>query len=182
MAMPRAALLFLLLAGLVATTNASAEDERYPGLERFAGHFVWVGGDAEQEARLDAIEVVVAKMTRVLRGAARRRLRNGTHISAIYDIEVNDDIVTIGIDDGRAWTTDLEGTPAKYEHEGEAMTMSRWWVDGSIHAVGEQKVGSGTYDFRLSDDGQTLNVRFSMNSGLMPEPVVFDTTYRRIEP
>lgn len=179
--MPRAALLIPLLAGLVAATTASAEDERYPGLERFRGHYVWVGGEIEQEARLDAIEVVVAKMNRVLRGAARRRLRNGTHVSSTYDIEVDGGIVTIGIDDGRAWTTDLEGTPARYEHEGEAMTMSRWWVEGTIHAVGEQKVGSGTYDFRLSEDGQTLNVRFSINSGLMPEPVVFDTTYQRVE-
>ena len=179
--MPRAALLALLLAGLVAPTTAAADDTPYPGSERFTGHYVWVGGDVEQQARLDAIEVVVAKMTRVLRGTARRRLRNGTHISSTFDIEVVEGIVTIGIDDGRAWTTDLEGTPSDYEHEGEAMRMSRWWVDGRIHAVGEQRVGSGTYDFRLSEDGQTLSVSFSMNSGLMPEPVVFDTTYRRVE-
>jgi len=172
-------LALLLLTAIAAT--ASAEDERYPGSDRFTGYFLWVGGDEEQQARLDAIDAVVAKMPRVLRGTARRRLRNGTHVPSFFDIQVNEGIVTIAIDDGRAWTTDLEGTPAHYEHDGDAMTMSRWWVDGTIHAVGHQRVGSGTYDFRLSEDGHTLLVRFTMNSNFMPEPVVFDTTYRRTD-
>ncbi len=151
----------------------------YDGVERFDGLYVWVGGDAEQQSRLDAIETVVAEMSRVIRGTARRRLRAATHISEIFDIAVQGDEITISIDDGRSWTTPLDGTPILFEHQGEPMTMARRWLNGTIYAVGRQKVGAGTYVFRLSEDGEVLHVAFSMDSDRMPMPVRFDTTYRR---
>ncbi len=158
---------------------ANAQDARYPGLERFAGSYLNVGGEAEAQERLDAIEASVASQTRVLKGTTRKRLLSGTHVTSTFEIRVDGALVTIGIDDGREWTTDLEGTPARYEHDGESMTMSRIWVDGEIHATGEQRVGTGQYHFRLSEDGETLTVDFAMSSRLLPDPVRFTTTYRR---
>jgi len=121
----------------------------------------------------------VATQTRVLRRTTRKRLLSGTHVTSTYDIAVDGDRITIAIDDGRAWETDLVGTPFRYEHDGEAMTMARVWDDGEIHATGEQKVGTGQYDFSLSEDGQTMTVEFTMSSRLLPDPVRFTTTYRR---
>jgi hypothetical protein len=168
------------LVALVSVVSpAQAEDPRYPGLERYVGLFRNAGGEAEEQARLDAIEASVASQNRVLRGVTRRRLLSGTHVTATYEIQVDGELITIGIDDGRQWTTDLQGTPAQYEHDGEAMTMSRVWADGAIRATGEQRVGTGEYHFRLSEDGQTLTVAFTMSSKLLPDPVRFTTTYRR---
>ncbi|MDP7113450.1 MAG: hypothetical protein QGH45_15900 [Myxococcota bacterium] len=169
----------LMLALALAPGAALAEDARYPGLERYVGLFRNAGGEVEEQARLDAIEASVASQTRVLRGVTRRRLLSGTHVTSTYEIQVDGELITIGIDDGRQWTTDLQGTPAQYEHDGEAMTMSRVWVEGEIHATGEQRVGTGQYHFHLSEDRQTLTVEFTMSSKLLPDPVRFTTTYRR---
>jgi hypothetical protein len=171
--------LSLTLACGLAAPAAADDVSPYAGIERFSGLYHWVGGDAEQAARLEAIEVVVQQMSRVIRRTARKRLRAATHISELFDIEYHGDEITISIDDGRSWTTPLDGTPILFEHLGEPMTMSRRWRNGTIYAVGQQKVGAGTYVFRLSEDGQILRVAFSMDSDRMPAPVRFDTTYRR---
>lgn len=164
------------------TTAASADhpvDDRYELATRFTGSYVNAGGEGEAQDRLDAIEAVVANQRRVLRGVTRRRLLSGTHVTQTYDIRVEGQEVTIAIEDGRSWTTDLEGTKAHYEHDGEPMTMSRVWVNGEIHATGEQKVGTGSYTFRLSEDGRTLTVDFSMDSKWLVEPLNVRTTYLR---
>jgi len=168
-----------LLALVCLAGPAHAEDPRYPGLEGFEGAWRNAGYETEAQGRLDAIEASVATQTRVLRGVTRKRLLSGTYVTSSYDIEVDGGMITIGIDDGRSWTTDLEGTLTHHEHDGEAMTTSRVWVEGEIHATGEQRVGTGRYHFRLSEDGQTMTVTFSMSSRLLPDPVRFTTSYQR---
>ncbi len=158
---------------------AHAEDPRYPGLEDFAGSWRSAGDKTEAQGRLDSIEASVATQTRVLRGTTRKRLLSGTYVTSTYDIQVDGGMITIAIDDGRSWTTDLEGTVTHHEHDGEAMTMSRIWVGGEIHATGVQRVGTGQYHFDLSEDGQTMKVTFTMSSRLLPDPVRFTTTYER---
>jgi hypothetical protein len=171
-----------LLLALTATINATAEDESpYEEAARYSGTFLFVGGEAERQAQMDSIETVVQQMNRVLRGTARRRMKAGTHITEVFIIDVQVDSITITIDDGRAWTTDLQGTPFESTHDGDQMFMSRRWVEGTIKAKGVQKAGTGTYHFRLSEDGQTLSVAYGLDSKHMPEAVEFDTTYRRVE-
>ena len=175
---------WVLAAGLLAlwvSGIALADEEApYAGAERYTGLYMNVGGEAEQEARLDAIEHVVQQMSRVLRSTARRRIKAGTHVTRTYEIAVDGDQVTITLDDGRCWTTPLDGTPVEFTHDGDVMFLSRRWTEGTIFAQGEQQAGTGTYHFRLSEDGQTLNVAFTLDSRHMPEPVKFDTTYRRV--
>ena len=178
--MPRTSIPYLALVLLLSLAGpAYAQDPRYPGLERFAGAWRNVDDEAEAQARLDSIEASVATQTRVLRGTTRKRLLSGTYVTSTYDIQVDGGMITIAIDDGRSWTTDLQGTLTHHEHDGEAMTMSRVWVEGEIHATGEQRVGTGRYHFRLSEDGETMAVTFAMSSKLLPDPVQFTTTYRR---
>lgn len=171
-----------LLLALTATITAAADDESpYEEAARYSGTFLFIGGEAERQAQLDSIEDVVQQMSRVLRGTARRRMEAGTHITEVFIIDVQMDSITITIDDGRAWTTDLHGTRFEYTHDGDQMFMSRRWVEGTIKAKGEQKAGTGTYHFRLSEDGQTLYVAYGLDSKHMPAPVAFETTYRRVK-
>ncbi len=163
------------------TPAVGADDESvYEEATRYTGTYLFVGGEPEYQARLDAIEDIVQQMSRVLRGTARRRMKNGTHITSTFIIDVHVDSITISIDDGRTWTTDLHGTRFEFTHDGDQMFMSRRWIDGTIFALGEQKVGNGTYHFRLGEDGQTLHVAYGLDSKYMPEPLKFDTTYRRV--
>ncbi len=171
-----------LIVALSGSFDARADDESpYTVAERYTGTFLFAGGEPERQAQLDSIESVVKQMNRVLRGTARRRMKAGTHITEVFIIDVQPDSITITIDDGRAWTTDLHGTRFEYTHDGDQMFMSRRWVDGTIKATGEQKAGTGTYHFRLSEDGQTLHVAYGLDSKHMPAPVSFDTTYRRVK-
>lgn len=171
-----------LIVALAGITDARADDESpYEEAAGYSGTFLFVGGDDERQDQLDSIENVVQQMNRVLRGTARRRMKAGTHITQVFIIDVQLDSITITIDDGRAWTTDLHGTRFEYTHDGDQMFMSRRWVEGTIKATGEQKAGTGTYHFRLSEDGQILHVAYGLDSKHMPAPVAFDTTYRRVQ-
>jgi len=172
----------ILIVALAAVLGVRADDESpYAGAERFTGTYLYVGTAAEQQARLDAIENVVQQMNRVLHRTARRRISEGTHVTSSYVIAVDGDQVSMTIDDGRCWVTPMDGTPIEYTHDGDVMFMSRRWIAGTIFAQGDQKAGTGTYHFRLSEDGQTLHVAFTLDSKHMPEAVAFDTTYRRIK-
>ena len=167
----------LLLAVVVAAPAAGADSNTEA--QPFVGVYDHAGGEADEQARVEAIEAVVMQLPAVFRGVARERLLAGSGVPQRYEIELDGEQITIGVDSGEAWPSTLDGTPVELHFEGRAFTLRRTLVDGVIHAHAQQKTGSGTFLFTLSPDGRTLTVTSSMDSPLLPDSVEFVSTYRR---
>lgn len=173
-----APLLAALIACCLAPGPARAGDPP-PEALAYAGTWDHVGGDAEEQARIDAIEAVVAQMKPVLRGIARKRLTVRTIIPQRYDIALEGDHITVATDSGDAWKTDLQGTVYEYRYDGDDFVLHRTLVGDEIHAHAEQSIGASDYHYRLSADGQTLTITCFTDSKHLPEPVKYTSTYRK---
>ncbi len=145
----------------------------------YAGTWDFIGGEAEEQARIDAIEAVVVQMRRVLRGLARKRLTVRTIIAQRYDIAFEGGLITISTDSGDAWTTDLKGTVYEFNYDGDDFILHRTLVGEEIHAHAEQSIGASDYHYKLSEDGRTLTITVLTDSKHLPEPIKYISTYRK---
>jgi hypothetical protein len=176
---PRRLPIWMLLCFLLAAPGMARADEAPPEALAFAGVWDFIGGEAEEQARIDAIEGVVAQMKRVLRGIARKRLTARTIIPQSYDIALDGEFITVATDGGDAWKTDLVGSVYDYHYDGDDFVLHRTLVGDEIHAHAEQSLGASDYHYKLSADGRTLTITVFTDSKHLPEPVKYTSTYRK---
>jgi len=169
----------LILGCLLVAPAAARADDAPPEALAFAGTWDFIGGEAEEQARIDAIEAVVVQMKRGLRGLARKRLTKRTIIPQQYTITVEGEHITVATDSGDAWLTDLKGTVYEYRYDGDDFVLHRTLVGDEIHAHAEQSLGASDYRYELSGDGKTLTISVDTDSKHLPEPVKYVSTYRR---
>ncbi|HET6983496.1 MAG TPA: hypothetical protein VFI53_15240 [Myxococcaceae bacterium] len=62
---------------------------------------------------------------------------------------------------------------------GDVLKQSQQFVDGALVQSGRNADGSGTTEFRLGSDGNTLQVFHVSRSPRLPRPVVYSLTYVR---
>ena len=148
--------------------------------KRYCGTWDHVGGDAEEQARIDTIETVVQKMPRVLRAIARKRLTKRTIIPTGYVIEeAAGDQLTVTTTSGDVWTTPLDGSVTEFIYDGDSFVLSRQMVGDEIHCHAEQSIGASDYIYRLSDGDQTLTITAITASQHLPDTITYHPTYRR---
>lgn len=176
---PRTIPAWLLLCVFAVSPDFSHAGE--PSAEALAYEGTWdfIGGAAEEQARIDAIEGVVQQMRRVLRGIARKRLTVRTIIAQRYDVAFEGEHITISTDSGDAWKTDLKGTVYDYNYDGDDFILHRTLVGDEIHAHAEQSIGASDYHYKLSNGGRTLTITVLTDSKHLPEPVKYTSTYRK---
>lgn len=161
------------------TAGTAHAGEPSPQAQAYEGTWDFIGGEAEEQARIEAIEVVVQQMNRVLRGIARKRLTVRTIIAQRYDIDLDGEKITISTDTGDSWTTDLKGTVFEFNYDGDDFILHRTLVGDEIHAHAEQSIGASDYHYKLSADGQVLTITVFTDSKHLPEPVKYTSTYRK---
>ena len=156
-----------------------------PALEKYLGTYRYVGGDTDIEALDRAIEDVVSQMNFLIRGIARRRLR---------DPNLPSKEVTITSDDGQIRIDRPGQPPVSAPVDGKAITW-RHPEDGDVFRVqhgidargelyqrfeGERSVSRNR--FVLSDDGNALSIHTFIQADRLPAPLRFQMSYRRTDP
>ncbi len=173
--------LVLLCALAVLATAGPARADGAPAdeLSAFAGTWTHVGGDAEHQARLDAIDDVAASMPPMARSKVRSKLTEGPGIQPSFTIEVAGDELTIGAPGGESLTTPVDGTKTKVVKDGKTAHVTREIVDGALRSRAELSGGWTSTLYRLSEDGWTMTVVRESGSDRLPRPLEFEATYRK---
>jgi len=172
----------LFLCALVTITAArpSVADETLPPeAQSFVGTWVHSGGDAEEQARLDAIEVVAEAMPAMFRSMVRSKLTENVAIIDSLTIEASGDQLAIGVTDGESLPTPLDGSTVELQQQGKTAQVTRELVDGALrsHVAGAR--GWTTSVYRVSEDGRTLTVTRETGSDRLAVPLEFEATYTR---
>lgn len=160
------------LAGVAAT----AELQR-----KFAGTYVYAGGDPERRAVAAAVEKAISGMGFLGKPVARQSLRQRAEIRDAYTLFFD------GLGNLRVTTEGfpvefgpLDGKPFPLETKsGDKTEVTQSFVDGALVQKGHTDEGSGVTEFRLADEGATLFVHRTLASSQLSTPVDFTLTYRR---
>ena len=148
---------------------------------RFAGTYLYAGGDAERRAVTAAVERAIAGLSFLAKPVARQTLRQRAEIRDDYmllfdglgDLEVSSKGFPVEFGP-------LGGQPFALETKyGDQTQITQAFVDGVLVQQAKTDDGSGRTEFRLQDDGATLIVHRVMESSQLTAPVDFTLTYRR---
>ena len=159
-------------AGVVMATLTMNE-----GVDRLAGHYRFVGGQRERKAWEEAIEDVVVEMNLIVRGMARKRIRETNRIADEVTIERRDNELSIRLDD-HTYTAAFDGA----SHGTKS-------VGGDGVRVLHQLEGGRIQQSLLGEDGGRVNtfsieegrmrVRVRVFSARLPRDLRYELTYEK---
>lgn len=148
------------------------------GADRLAGSFRYAGGGRERAARDEAIDQVVEEMNFIVRGIARKRLREANQIRERVAISRQGDKLTIRLD-GQPYTATINGPPVDVVgHDGMELKLRYRLAKGRIEQTLQGKEGGRTAHFQVDGKGRlTMSVRIF--SEKLPKDVRYRLTYAR---
>ena len=162
-------------ATLIAPSIAFADGEHH---KAFLGAFRWVGGDAERDARDNAIEAVVSEMSFLARGIARDKLKETNPIAAKLSFEATEKALTAAMD-SRSYTAPLDGTHVMVKGiTGDDMKMCFKIRQGSIDQQFSSEDKGRDNGFRCADNKVVMHVR--VHAEKLPKDLIYKLTYERV--
>jgi hypothetical protein len=148
---------------------------------RYAGTYVYAGGDAERRTVSAAVEKAISGMGFLAKPIARQSLRQRAEIRDGYTLFF-DGLGNLKLS-SKGFPVEfgpLDGKPfASVTKDGDATQVTQRFVDTVLVQTGRTEDGSGRTEFRLADDGATLLVHRVMESAQLTAAVDFTLTYRR---
>jgi hypothetical protein len=148
---------------------------------RYAGSYVYAGGDAERRAVSAAVEKAISGMGFLAKPVARQSLRQRAEIRDGYTLFF-DGLGNLQVN-SKGFPVEfgpLDGKPfALQTKDGDESQVTQRFVDTVLVQTGRTEDGSGRTEFRLADGGATLLVHRVMESAQLTAPVDFTLTYRR---
>jgi hypothetical protein len=154
----------------------SAADEE---TTRFAGTYVYVGGESERAV----VKAAVDRATEGMFGKviARQELMKRSEPRPSYTIRFEEGgRVSVESPGFPAESSLLDGTEVVVRNKyGDVLKQSQQFVEGVLVQSGRNDDGSGSTEFRLGSDGNTLQVMHVSRSPRLPRPVVYSLTYFR---
>lgn len=174
-------LLGAMLATCVAASIVLAQAPN-PGLQRFAGTFEYVGGDADIKALDRAIDDVVGQMNFFIRGIARRRLRAPNLPSKEVGVFLESAQIRIERPGQPEVSAPANGKPITWRHptDGDVFKVSHGLDQGGAlyqRFEGESSVSRNR--FVLSEDGKRLVIQTVITADRLPAALRFEMTYQR---
>jgi hypothetical protein len=149
-------------------------------LTNLTGRWVYVGDDAERQARLDAIEATVSQMAWIARGIARKRITASTPIHDQYIFTVDEGTITIAEDDFPGFTTPWGGTEVEIpKDKGGPAVLTRQFEEAGLRSHWQAKKGAGTEIYSVAPDGATMTVTVVISSPRLPLDVRYELTYSK---
>jgi hypothetical protein len=149
--------------------------------QRYAGTYVYVGGESERTAVAAAVDRAVEHMSFITRDFARSALKERAAVRESITIAFDDAGNVSVLSPGEfPEVSPSDGTPARVINRfGDESELSQRFVGGVLVQQGRTDSGGGSTAFELHLDGQTLLVHRVMESSHLPKPVEFTLTYRR---
>jgi hypothetical protein len=118
-------------------------------------------------------------MSFVVRGIARKRLREPNMPSAELDLTIDSNTITVARTGRGKVVAPRNGTPAKWRSPDGTFKVAHVLDGGTLLQTMDSKSSHSTNRFELDEDGVTLKVQTKIASSSLPEPVVFVMTYRK---
>ncbi len=169
------------LAGPALASGAEEVADLATFVQSFAARFRFSGGEAEERARLEAIDACVDEMSFIARPFARSRLRKATQISREIAFDVSEAVLAIEESDAPAKTVPLTGGPVQWRSpEGEDLRLSLRRSGERLILRSEADEGGEERILRLSPDGRRLTIDVTIFADRLPEPIHYRLTYHRL--
>ncbi len=153
-------------------------EEQKAHADQLVGTYAHVGGQAERDAVLAAIEDVVSDMNVIARGIARDRLQESNPVPKKLSIVRDGGTLSVAFD-GRKYAAPLDGSSVKVVGVTGDTLDYRVTVDGERlrqHFVGEK--GGRTNTMKRRGD-KRLKVKVKVSSGSLPKPLEYSLTLER---
>jgi hypothetical protein len=145
---------------------------------RLAGTYVYVGGESERSAMRAAVDRATEGMFGKV--IAREELRKRSEPRPSYTIRFEGGKVSVETPGFPPESAPPDGTEVVVRNRyGDVIRQSQQFVDGVLVQSARNDDGSGTTEFRLGTDGNTLQVMRVSRSPRLPKPVVYSLTYVR---
>ncbi|MDH3727642.1 MAG: hypothetical protein OER77_08935 [Myxococcales bacterium] len=163
------------------TVGADASD---PWLQRFAGTYGYVGGDAEIQALDRAIDGVVSQMNFFIRGIARRRLRAPNLPSKQVRVFLEKGQIRIDRPGQPEVSAPADGKPITWRHptDGDVFQVSHGIDDqGALYQRFEGERSVSLNRFVLTKADKRLTIHTVITADRLPAPLRFEMTYERHE-
>lgn len=163
----------------LAIAAAKADDL---AIQRFAGTYGYVGGDAEIAALDRAIDGVVDQMSFLIRGIARRRLRAPNLPSKTVSIVLEKGQIRIDRPGQPAVSAPADGTPITWRHpsDGDVFQVSHGIdAQGTLYQRFEGERSVSRNRFVLSQDEERLTIHTTISAERLPAPLRFKMSYER---
>jgi hypothetical protein len=176
-------LLFAMVLSVGLSPSAAAAEVANFELQRFAGTYRYVGGEAEIRALDAAIDGVVEQMNFLIRGIARRRLRAPNLPSKEVSVFIEKGEIRIERPGQPDVSAPADGTPITWRHpsDGDVFRVSHG-IDktGVLYQRFEGERSVSVNHFVLSADGTRLTIQTVITSDHLPAPLRFKMTYERL--
>lgn len=145
----------------------------------YAGTWRYVGGAADEAARMRAIEATVAEMPFLFQPFALARIDAATPIPSRLTITVSGPEIRLGEGAPTDVTSRWDGTPVVHAGDGGAEeTITRRLVGGRLVHEARQADGYGRDEYTIAADG-TLALTVTIGSDQLPRPIRYTLHYRR---
>ena len=151
-------------------------------LHKYLGTYRYVGGEKDIQALDKAIEQVVSQMNFLIRGIARRRLREPNLPSKEVSISLDEAQIRIERPGQPEVSAPASGKAITWRNpeEGDVFQVQHGIDErGELYQrfAGERSVSVNR--FVLSDDGNALTIHTLIEADRLPAPLRFEMSYRR---
>lgn len=172
------------LALLLVANAAHAGGDAVPSVEPIEGQYRFVGGDEEVAVIERSIDDAVDEMSFLIRGLARRRLREPNLPTKELGISLNDGRVTVSRTGQPSISAPLNAEPVEWRNpnNGNNLRVRHQLTDTRTlvqHLRGDRGLSVNRY--ALGADGSTLTVHTTITSDQLPRPLRFSATYARAD-
>ncbi|MDH3201348.1 MAG: hypothetical protein OEM15_10695 [Myxococcales bacterium] len=178
------ALLFAASLAACCGPSTARADAPNPVLERFAGTYRYVGGEAELQALDRAIDEVVSQMNFFIRGIARRRLRAPNLPSKEVGVFLEKGQIRIERPGQPEVSAPADGKPITWRHptDGDVFQVSHGIDDqGALYQRFEGERSVSLNRFVLSKGDKRVTIHTVITADRLPAPLHFKMTYERRE-
>ena len=144
----------------------------------FTGDWVLKKDAQEQTQRFDAIERGIKDINGLIRGRARKMLREKTAPASNINITDKGERVTIARQKIKL-TLPTDGSASRMQTENGTATVRAQRKNGALVVVSQTSKGVQTTTYRLSEDRKSLTLDVSISSEKMKTPIRFRATYQQ---
>lgn len=141
--------------------------------------FRYAGGQAGRDAVDSAIDEATEDMNVLVRGIARRRLRDANPVITELGFSLDGDPLRASYVEGRVVESPADGTTVDWvDQYGDTVHVSQKFSGNKLVQHMSDDNGSRKNVYRFASDGGKMTMSVEIRSKMLPQPVRYDVSYR----
>jgi hypothetical protein len=147
------------------------------------GRYAYVGGERQRQGRVDQIEVVVSRLSIILRSFARERLLSVCKLPQNINISTKQKQLGIALIPLPMRWTSLDGNASTFLNvRGRKASIRRLRKGRTISEVVSEGRSQRLIDYRFNASSARLDLRYTIRSPYLPQDVVYSLSYAKTGP